>query len=68
MRRVFLKNPVPVMFLYMTAFFDSEGNLTFYQDVYNLDKVLIEALKKQEDLSDKSLFVTSSTISVETAK
>lgn len=68
MHRVFLKKPIPVMFFYITSFFDQDGNLAFYPDIYNLDAVLLEALKKPEDLSDQSLFVTSSVAPVETAK
>lgn len=55
-QRVVLKNTIPVMFLYSTAFFDEHNNLTFYADIYHRDAELLEALKKHEDLSDKVLF------------
>ncbi len=55
-RRVTLKNTIPVFFLYNTAFFDENNNLSFYSDIYRRDAELLNALKKQEDLSDKVLF------------
>lgn len=58
-QRVILKKPIPVLFFYATAFFDQFGELTFYPDIYSLDAVLLEALKKQEDLADQALFASS---------
>ncbi|MGR8998189.1 MAG: L,D-transpeptidase family protein [Gammaproteobacteria bacterium] len=60
-RRVILKKSIPVLFFYVTAFFDQDNNLTFYPDIYGNDIVLLDALKKPEDLSDQSLFVSTST-------
>jgi len=57
MQRVILKKPIPVLFFYTTAFFDHEGQLIFYADIYDHDTVLQEALKTTEDLSDQMLFV-----------
>ncbi|MGZ8225597.1 MAG: L,D-transpeptidase family protein [Methylococcaceae bacterium] len=54
-QRVILKKPIPVLFFYATAFFDHE-KLVFYPDIYGHDSVLIEALKKTEDLSDQAIF------------
>ncbi|MGZ8903931.1 MAG: L,D-transpeptidase family protein, partial [Methylobacter sp.] len=56
-QRVVLKKPIPVLFFYTTAFFDNENKLVFYPDIYGHDAVLIEALKKTEDLSDQALFL-----------
>ncbi|MDD1608557.1 MAG: L,D-transpeptidase family protein [Methylococcaceae bacterium] len=55
-RRVVLKNTIPVLFLYNTAFFDENNNLAFYSDIYHHDVELLNALKNQEDLSDEGLF------------
>ena len=60
-RRVILKKSIPVLFFYVTAFFDQDNNLTFYPDIYGNDIVLLDALKKPEDLSDQSLFVSTNT-------
>lgn len=58
MERVMLKNPIPVLFFYVTAFFDQQNQLVFYPDIYGHDAVLLEALKKPEDLADHSLFAS----------
>ena len=56
-RRVILKNSIPVLFLYNTAFFDENNKLAFYTDIYGQDSKLLDALKKtRKDLSDKQLF------------
>jgi len=55
-RQVVLKKPIPVLFLYNTAFFDEHNNLTFYTDIYNRDAELLDALTKHQDLSDQVLF------------
>jgi murein L,D-transpeptidase YcbB/YkuD len=57
--RVVLKQPIPVLFFYMTSFVDAQGNLIFYPDIYGHDAVLLGALQKTEDLSDSLLFVSS---------
>lgn len=59
-RRVDLQNPIPVLFFYTTTFVDQNNNLAFYQDIYGHDTVLQEALKKNDDLSDQSIFVSTS--------
>ncbi|TAK62095.1 L,D-transpeptidase family protein [Methylobacter sp.] len=56
-QRVILKKPIPVLFFYITAFFDQNDNLEFYPDIYGHDAVLIGALSRPDDLSDQSLFV-----------
>ncbi len=58
-RRVVLQKPIPVLFFYTTAFVDQSNDLAFYPDIYDHDTVLIEALKKTDDLSDQSIFVTT---------
>ncbi|MDD2660322.1 MAG: L,D-transpeptidase family protein [Methylococcales bacterium] len=56
-QRVVLKKPIPVLFFYITAFFDQYDNLEFYPDIYGYDATLLDALRKSEDLSDLSIFV-----------
>jgi L,D-transpeptidase YcbB len=59
-RRVDLRHPIPVLFFYTTSFVDQNGNLAFYPDIYGYDSILLEALKKNDDLSDQALFVSTS--------
>ncbi len=58
--RVVLQQPIPVLFFYTTTFVDQYNNLGFYPDIYGHDAVLMEALKKRDDLSDQSIFMTTS--------
>ena len=58
-QRVFLKQSIPVLFFYTTAFFDENDKLAFYDDIYAHDNVLLEALKKPEDLADEALFASA---------
>jgi murein L,D-transpeptidase YcbB/YkuD len=58
-QRVDLRNPIPVLFFYTTAFVDQNNNLAFYPDIYGQDAILLEALKKNDDLSDRSIFVST---------
>ena len=58
-QRVILKKPIPVLFVYTTSFFDPSNNLAFYTDIYGNDAVLLEALKKPEDISDQSIFASA---------
>jgi murein L,D-transpeptidase YcbB/YkuD len=60
-QRVILKKPIPVLFFYTTAFFDHNGNMEFYPDIYGQDTILLEALSKPDDLSDQSIFISSNT-------
>ncbi len=60
-QRVILKKPIPVLFFYITAFFDQFDNLEFYPDIYGHDAVLLGALSKPDDLSDQSLFISTNT-------
>jgi L,D-transpeptidase YcbB len=60
MQHVVLQDPIPVLFFYTTAFVDQNNNLAFYQDIYGHDTVLLDALKKNDDLSDQSIFVSTS--------
>jgi len=55
-QRVILKKSIPVLFLYITSFFDHNNNLAFYSDIYGYDAVLQEALNKSGDLSDQAIF------------
>ena len=61
-QRVILKKPIPVLFFYITAFFDQDDNLEFYPDIYGHDAVLLDALSKPDDLSDQSLFISTNTV------
>jgi murein L,D-transpeptidase YcbB/YkuD len=47
-KRVFLKTPVPVYLLYLTAFTDPDGTAEFREDVYGRDADLAEALADRE--------------------
>lgn len=57
-QRVVLKKSIPVLFFYITAFFDQYNNLVFYPDIYGYDTYLLGALRKPEGLSALSIFVT----------
>ncbi len=61
-QRVLLKKPIPVLFFYITAFFDQYDNLAFYPDIYGHDAVLSDALSKPDDLSDQLLFIGTHTV------
>lgn len=43
-RRVALKQPIPVLFFYNTAFVDDNNNTHFYRDIYRQDAELEKAL------------------------
>jgi len=58
-QRVILKRSIPVLFFYTTAFFDPNNDLVLYSDIYGNDAILLEALKKSEDLSDQVIFVSN---------
>ncbi|MEQ1559998.1 MAG: L,D-transpeptidase family protein [Methyloglobulus sp.] len=58
-QRVDLKHPIPVLLFYTTTFIDQHNNLAFYPDIYGHDAVLLEALKKNDDLPDQSIFISS---------
>jgi L,D-transpeptidase YcbB len=58
--RVDLRTPIPVLFFYTTSFVDQNNKLAFYPDIYGHDTVLMEALKRTDDLSDQSIFVSNS--------
>jgi L,D-transpeptidase YcbB len=57
LKRVMLKNPIPVLFFYTTSFVEQNGAVAFYRDIYGHDTVLLEALKNALDLSDQLLFI-----------
>ena len=57
--RVDLQNHIPVLFFYTTSFVDQNNKLAFYPDIYGHDTVLLETLKKTDDLSDQSIFVNN---------
>lgn len=44
----YLKNPVPVIVDYLTAWVDENGKLQFRPDIYEKDKILLEALKSKK--------------------
>jgi murein L,D-transpeptidase YcbB/YkuD len=43
-RSVFLEQPIPVLLLYWTAEVGSDGRIHFYEDVYERDGPVLEAL------------------------
>lgn len=45
-RAVRLKNPTPVLLLYGTAVVMEDGQVRFFDDIYGIDRVLDEALRK----------------------
>ncbi len=55
-QRVVLKKSIPVLFFYVTAYFDKNDHLIFYSDIYGHDTVLLTALKNPDDLSDQAIF------------
>jgi len=58
-QRVILKKPIPVLFFYITSFFDQNNNLVFYPDIYGYDGILLGALRKPEDLLDQPNLVSA---------
>ncbi len=66
-QRVILQNPIPVLFFYTTAYVDQNNNLSFYPDIYGHDEVLIQALKKNDDLPDRSIFVSTTEVPASSA-
>ncbi|NOT11452.1 MAG: L,D-transpeptidase family protein [Methylococcaceae bacterium] len=59
--RIKLKKPIPVLFFYITSFFDQNDQLVFYPDIYGHDAVLMGALQKSEEFPDSLLFVKEQT-------
>lgn len=43
-RSIFLSKPMPVLLLYWTAEVDDDGNVQFYEDVYERDQAVLKAL------------------------
>jgi murein L,D-transpeptidase YcbB/YkuD len=43
-RTVFLSKPIPVLLLYWTAEVDDDGHVNFYEDVYERDQAILDAL------------------------
>ena len=43
-RTVFISEPVPVLLLYWTAQASPDGTVSFFPDVYERDRAIIEAL------------------------
>ncbi len=56
MQRVILKQTIPVLFFYVTAFFDQQNQLVFLPDIYGQDAILLDALQSSGDLDDRELF------------
>lgn len=57
-RRVSLKNTIPVLFLYSTAFVDHDNQVHFYSDIYEHDATLAKTLGKLP-LSDNDKVLTA---------
>ena len=43
-KTVFLEHPVPVLLLYWTAEVGNDGRIRFYEDIYDRDRDVLEAL------------------------
>ncbi|PPD34804.1 MAG: hypothetical protein CTY19_04120 [Methylomonas sp.] len=54
-RRVTLKKPIPVLFLYATSFVDHTNKVHFYNDIYQQDAALEKALGKITATNDQTL-------------
>ena len=54
-RQISLKNPIPVLFFYATAFYEQGDKLSFYDDIYGHDAALLSALMKVDDVPDHML-------------
>jgi len=59
-RRVSLKNPIPVLFIYSTSFVDQQGQVHFYRDIYQQDQLLLKALDKNLDQSGQNILSVKS--------
>lgn len=44
-----LQQPVPVYLVYFTAFTDDQGRIAFRRDIYGRDRIVVEALRAQND-------------------
>lgn len=60
-RRVTLKKPIPVLFLYATSFVDQNNQIHFYNDIYQQDVALEKALGKLSNLDDNSMLTAKTT-------
>ncbi len=56
-RFITLKNTIPVLFFYTTAFYESDDKLAFYSDIYGHDATLLNALANIKDVPDSALFM-----------
>lgn len=45
---MYLKTPVPTYLVYFTAFLADDGDIAFRRDIYNRDKILIDALRAEQ--------------------
>lgn len=61
-RQVSLKNTIPVLFFYSTAFYEQGDKLTFYNDIYGHDATLISALLTVKDLPDSAFIASEKTM------
>jgi hypothetical protein len=50
-----LKNPIPVYITYQTAFVDDSGQLQKRPDIYDLDQVITNLLKRDREITDISI-------------
>ena len=60
-RRVTLKKPIPVLFLYATSFVDQNNQIHFYNDIYQQDLALEKALGKLPYIDDNSMLTAKTT-------
>lgn len=50
-RSIFLSEPMPVLLLYWTAEVGPEGEIRFYEDVYERDQAILDALNAEFSFS-----------------
>ncbi|MBS4052203.1 MAG: L,D-transpeptidase family protein [Methylomonas sp.] len=62
-RRVTLKKPIPVLFLYSTSFVDHDNRIHFYRDIYEQDAALEKALGKMSGSGSSELLTAKTTSS-----
>ncbi len=44
---IYLKKPMPIYLVYFTAFVADDGNVAYRRDIYDRDRILVEALRAQ---------------------
>ena len=50
-----LAEPVPIVLLYATAWIDADGTPLFFNDVYERDELLLDALQRRYSPGDETV-------------